>query len=787
MMRRILLVGVLVAIQCAAWPVFTAAADESLVERARVALADKEADFKPHGDLLAQYADSLRTLDVALAAKCLEVSGIAAFRTNNLDSAMARWQRGVDWAVGAELIRSESSLLNALAVGYTASGDIEGAFPVYDRALEIREALADTMGLSGTWGNLATAYSNLGRMAEALVATAEQAKWLALVDNPTGRVGSAIRSSQILRNLGRYDEAILKGKEAVALADEVGDENVRGMAAMSYGDALLDSGRPDEALPVLTVSRELLLQSGDEFSATFVEQSIISGLLVVGRPEEALTRVRTLSVKVEAAGQLPLLTVLKRFEGMALLELERIAEAESVLVEALALFEERRENLDDDRSRAGIFAASGEIYASLAHCQLATGRPEEAFATVERGRAAVFRDQVDGEVAGIAELQAELAKSNAALILFNDPVYDPLVAFVLDGRGLRVVELGPPDPIAADARAALRLLAAGESLETCQPALTRLEELVSKPILAAVDPGVERFSVVPPSFLAGFPLGLLRDEASQAWSETRPLNYLPNASSMLDLGARQAPPEGVLAFGDPETQGGVASRLPSSPARSVAGVALPEARVEIAAVALKERQRRVGAQASGQELRSAMNTPLAVLHLATHAVVDPVDGGRSAVVMAGAEGFDAVTAQEISTFDFRGDLVVLSGCSTFGGHRVLGEGWFGLPRSFLAAGARTVVSTLWDVDDLGARKFMTEFYAALRAGAARDEALLQARALCREQGMPPREWAAFVLTGVGSENVALLAEQDSGRGRLLLILAAILGGIAGGAWLLGRR
>jgi CHAT domain-containing protein len=89
-----------------------------------------------------------------------------------------------------------------------------------------------------------------------------------------------------------------------------------------------------------------------------------------------------------------------------------------------------------------------------------------------------------------------------------------------------------------------------------------------------------------------------------------------------------------------------------------------------------------------------MKTPLAVLHLATHAVVDPVDGSRSAVVLAGRDGMDAVTAQEISTYSFQGDLVVLSGCSTFGEHRVLGEGWFGLPRSFLAAGARSVVSTL---------------------------------------------------------------------------------------------
>ncbi len=41
-----------------------------------------------------------------------------------------------------------------------------------------------------------------------------------------------------------------------------------------------------------------------------------------------------------------------------------------------------------------------------------------------------------------------------------------------------------------------------------------------------------------------------------------------------------------------------------------------------------------------------------------------------------------------------------------------------MPRSFLAAGAHSVVSTLWDVDDLGARQFVTAFYGALGKGAA---------------------------------------------------------------------
>ncbi len=397
----------------------------ALAARARTALADKNADLPSHGDLLAQYADSLRSFDVVLAAKCLEVSGIAAFRTNRLDSALSRWQRGVDWSRQADQIRAESSLLNALAIGHTARGDTEAALPVYERCLEIREALADTVGLSRTWGNLTQAYINIGRTAEALAAASEEDKWLARTNNPQGQVGNSIRRAQILTAMGRFEEALLQSRDAYTLAGELGDMNAQGLAGMALGNTLLDLGRSAEALPVLSVAVGQLRDTGDEFSATFVEQSIVQCLLRLGRAGEALQKVRALIPEVEAGGQIPLLTVLRRYEGHALFELGQIAESERALTEALTLFETRREALADDGSRSGIFLASGEIYASLARCQLATGRTDEAFATVERGRGALFRDNVDADFfiafcfcSGLFFVSSTVPPNNGTLIIF---------------------------------------------------------------------------------------------------------------------------------------------------------------------------------------------------------------------------------------------------------------------------------------------------------------------------------------------------------------------------------
>jgi len=175
-------------------------------------------------------------------------------------------------------------------------------------------------------------------------------------------------------------------------------------------------------------------------------------------------------------------------------------------------------------------------------------------------------------------------------------------------------------------------------------------------------------------------------------------------------------------------------------------------------------------------------------------------GGRnplllSGVVLAGANleavkdeiglptGADGIlTAEEVIALDLHGtDLVTLSACETGLGDVAAGEGVFGLQRAFHQAGARTVIASLWKVDDSATQALMIEFYknlwerklskleslrqAQLRmlldfqpangelrgAGSARPvdaAALRQAREkIGQAQRLSPFYWAAFTLSG----------------------------------------
>jgi CHAT domain-containing protein/Tfp pilus assembly protein PilF len=98
------------------------------------------------------------------------------------------------------------------------------------------------------------------------------------------------------------------------------------------------------------------------------------------------------------------------------------------------------------------------------------------------------------------------------------------------------------------------------------------------------------------------------------------------------------------------------------------------------------------------------------------------------------------------------ELVVLSACETGLGTVAGGEGVFGLQRAFHLAGARTVVASLWNVDDTTTRKLMRLFYSNLwERGMPAAEALRQAQLTVLSEavgsGDKPYYWAGWVLSG----------------------------------------
>lgn len=132
-----------------------------------------------------------------------------------------------------------------------------------------------------------------------------------------------------------------------------------------------------------------------------------------------------------------------------------------------------------------------------------------------------------------------------------------------------------------------------------------------------------------------------------------------------------------------------------------------------------------------------------LLHIAGHGLHQP----DNAVFSALSLGDRVLLAHDISKSRLDLALAVLSGCETGRKSRLGGDELFGLSRAFFSAGTRSVVGSLWSVEDRDAALFMGRFYEHLAAGETVRTAVCRAQRELREQRGHPYSWGAFVVTG----------------------------------------
>ena len=104
---------------------------------------------------------------------------------------------------------------------------------------------------------------------------------------------------------------------------------------------------------------------------------------------------------------------------------------------------------------------------------------------------------------------------------------------------------------------------------------------------------------------------------------------------------------------------------------------------------------------------------------------------------------------DVQAANLRARLLVLSCCHSGRGRILKGEGVVGIARAFLAAGARSVLVTLWEINDEATMVFMKSFYQHLKEGKTTSVAVQQAMQFLRESGeySEMRYWAPFQLIG----------------------------------------
>ncbi len=260
------------------------------------------------------------------------------------------------------------------------------------------------------------------------------------------------------------------------------------------------------------------------------------------------------------------------------------------------------------------------------------------------------------------------------------------------------------------------------------------------------------------------------------------VSYAPSTSGLVSLANRppaitSSPRALVISSSGSADRGDLASRTRVEPelfTRAVSGDRDALARLPFLPHALAESRAVAAAHEEATLLAGREATEGAVLdlarsgtlrryqhvHWALHAVVAP-HPERSAIVLGPSrdgepEADGMLNAEELLSLDLDADLMVFSACQSGRGGD-LGPGVFlGLVQAAWGAGARSVVSSLWPVEDKATSKLMTRFYRNLQQGMPKAAALTEAKTWLRDLRSPtgarefahPIYWSGFVLAGL---------------------------------------
>ena len=122
--------------------------------------------------------------------------------------------------------------------------------------------------------------------------------------------------------------------------------------------------------------------------------------------------------------------------------------------------------------------------------------------------------------------------------------------------------------------------------------------------------------------------------------------------------------------------------------------------------------------------------------------------GEPALVLGREDSEDGfLKASEAERLSLNAELTVLSACNTGSGEYVNGEGVMGISRSFLIAGSKSVLVSLWPVASKATEDLMVLFYGYIQDDVPADTALRAAKQDIMDTRPHPFFWAPFILVG----------------------------------------
>ena len=469
--------------------------------------------------------------------------------------------------------------------------------------------------------------------------------------------------------------------------------------------------------------------------------------------------------------------------------------AEDMLKKAIDVIEKQRSSINSEAGRIGFVGDKQTAYAELTALLIADGRYAEAFAYVERAKARALvdllasqkdinvrggqteqikttlaqLDKIEDDLSIVAQVEdkenqnksravvlalkkdlQEKAPELAALVSVTTPTTAEIQSkikddetlleyyyagkewyvFILAGKTIVAKKL-PVGDLEKNIDALRKNIATRNLLE-----FNQYSQMIYHQIFTLAAPAIKtiKLIIVPHGSLHYLPFAALSD-GKEYLIDRFSIQILPSASVLSFLKERAKQDDrGALIFGNPKLDDPKYDLKFAQDEALAIGKIIPKSKVLLRSEASKTNLQKLGSKYS-------------IIHLAVHGVFDLDKPLNSALLLAADRNNDGLLrAADLYNLSLSADLVTLSACETALGKVATGDDVVGFTRGFLYAGARSLISSLWQVDDEATRDLMVNFYTNL-SGMSKDEALRQAQLKTKKQYPHPYYWAAFLFTG----------------------------------------
>ena len=589
-------------------------------------------------------------------------------------------------------------------------------------------------------------------------------------------------------SLSQLEKGIEFCEQALGIAKDTGSKDLEATTNQGLGRFHLHLGNVEKAFEFLKQSLKIAKETGQKVREGGAYAYL--GHFYASRDFEKAFEFLQYAVSIgKETGSKELERFAYTLLGKVFLEFpEDFSRAEDYFKSSIKLLEEVRDLLQDNDEWKISFRDRYSVYTYLWCLQLLQGKTMEAFFTAERGRAQALSDLMKSRYSvELTQLSSEEQMERISCIsthissptIFIAEVPEKSVNFwlLLKGQQWQFVrketkqsleclnkkayqQMKVYKPVRCEDRS-LDVIEDEEIAESSDrstneqestspkegdDALKKLYDIIIAPFLHLIN-GNE-LVIVPDGASFLIPYAALVDQNGRYLSETLRIRLAPSVTSLVllaECAEDRHGTSGALLVGDPWVE---TVRLGKKKKR-FAQLSWAGKEVKMLEKMLNV-QPLTGKNATKERVLRRLES-VSLVHIAAHGRSETGEillSPNHASPERPKEQDFLLTMEDVLKAKLRAKLVVLSCCHT-GKGKICPEGVVGIARAFLGAGARSVIASLWAIEDKATMEFMRNFYEHLIAGHSASKSLSQAMKLVRESGEfnEVRQWAPFVLIG----------------------------------------